>query len=128
MRFFKALTIFAALSVFTGAALAAERSERARRALQIIEEHKNNIIIIDVRTPEEFKEGHLKGAKNIPLNELPWLMDTLDKDKQILLYCRSGRRSHKAESILTEAGFVYLFNAGGLADIQKEQARQEKED
>ena len=76
------------------------------------------VIRLDVRTPEEYAEGHIEGAQNIDV-----LNDTfedkvcalLPKDKVIALYCRSGRRSKKAAGILTAKGFhVVELNTGYL--------------
>lgn len=110
---FKKLAIFAALSVFAGAAIAAEGAIRVSKALDIIEKNKD-VVILDVRTVEEFQTEHYDKAKNIPLSELPWQMDTMDKESQIVVYCHSGRRSAEAKRILDEAGFKNVLNAGGL--------------
>jgi len=77
---------------------------------------------IDVRTAEEFSEGHLEGAVNIPFDEIVEKIDSVasDKNAEIYLYCRSGRRASKAKLALEEAGFTHVRNIGGLEDAQKE--------
>jgi len=71
-------------------------------------------VILDVRTPEEFTGplGHLKGARLIPVQELERRISELeaDKDKKILVVCRSGGRSAKASGILARHGFTNVVN------------------
>ena len=61
--------------------------------------------LVDVRSPMEFANGSLTGAKNIPLNGLPNFLDELPKDKPVLLYCVSGARSGAAQRYLAQAGY-----------------------
>ena len=91
-----------------------------------IEELKNliktnkKIILLDVRSPQEYKEGYLKGAINIPLYELEECCDCKLKDRQktIIVYCQSGIRSRKAVNILKNSGFKNLYHLkGGLDEI-----------
>lgn len=75
-------------------------------------------LILDVRTPEEYKEGHVPGAVNIPFDEVPNRLDdilkiTVDKNAPIAVYCRSGRRAHKALTSLKKSGFHQLFHLEG---------------
>lgn len=75
---------------------------------------KNNAILIDVRTPEEYEEKHLPGAINIPIYEVENIENQIsDKDTVILLYCKTGKRSKIVKSILLQNGYknVYTFNA-----------------
>lgn len=72
-------------------------------------------ILVDVRSADEFENGHLPGAINMPLGLL-WLQKRqLPAGRRILLCCNSGRRSAAAASLLTSAGFAAVFIAGGLA-------------
>lgn len=72
----------------------------------------NGAIIVDVRTPEEFREGTIKGAKNIPLNTIGAQAETLLKTgKPIITVCRSGARSGMAASQLKKAG-IEVYNGG----------------
>lgn len=77
-------------------------------------------IVIDVRTPEEFASGHVDGAINIPYDtikpNLPALTK-IGKDANILLYCRSGRRSGIAMQSLGQLGYRNLQNGGGLDSL-----------
>jgi rhodanese-related sulfurtransferase len=65
-----------------------------------------NLQLIDVRTPDEFAEGHLAGAKLIPVQEIEKRLSEIDKQKPVLLYCRSGHRSGNALKILDEHGYA----------------------
>lgn len=78
---------------------------------QLLSESKD-ILILDVRTPEEVAEGKLPGAINIPLNKLSTEVDEiLDyQDKDVLVYCRAGHRSVTACMMLEHVGFDRLYN------------------
>lgn len=71
-------------------------------------------LLVDVRTPEEFASGHIPGAVNIALQTLPQQMETLPKDRPIVLYCRSGARSSTAAKMLAQRGFDNIHDLGGL--------------
>lgn len=83
--------------------------------------NKNNqIILLDVRSPQEYREGYLSGAINIPLYELEICASCKlkEKDKTIIVYCQSGIRSKKAIKILNKNGFKNLYHLkGGLDSI-----------
>ena len=78
-------------------------------------------IFIDVREPIEFQMGHVDGAINIPPFDLmagaPQLAN-VDKDTELIIYCKSGSRSHMAMQILSQLGFTNMIN-GGNADLVK---------
>jgi len=76
-------------------------------------ESSSNLLVVDVRTPQEYMQGHLKGAINIPLSDLSLRMGELEKDRPILVYCQTGYRSAQASSILVKAGFVKIYNLEG---------------
>lgn len=72
--------------------------------------------LVDVRTPEEYGNGHIAGALNIPLHELNARLNELgSKEQAIVLYCRSGNRSGQAVSLLKEAGFTAVYNLGAMS-------------
>lgn len=72
--------------------------------------------LVDVRTPEEFAAGHLPGAVNIPVDELPRRFGELGSpEKPLVLYCRSGARSGRARSFLLERGFQQVLNLGPMS-------------
>jgi thioredoxin len=73
---------------------------------------KSNPLVLDVRTPQEYYSGHLPGAKLIPLQQLMERLPEIEgyKDKDILVYCRSGNRSTVAGEILIEKGFKKVYH------------------
>lgn len=73
-------------------------------------------VVIDVRTPEEFAEGHLDGAVNISLLSGTFAQDvaTLDRDADYVVYCRSGNRSAEAKKLMEAAGFTSVHDAGSV--------------
>ena len=80
----------------------------------------NQNVIIDVRSPQEFANGHLEGAYNIPLDQLPLTIHSIEgltKSSEILLYCQSGMRSAAACSILSQMGFERARNGGSIATL-----------
>ena len=89
---------------------------------QVLLEDDQNVTLLDVRTIEEFKEGHLRSAKLIPLSVLEKNLDKLksDKNKKIIVYCRSGNRSVSASRILEKRGFVPLNVKGGIIGFIRE--------
>jgi phage shock protein E len=82
-------------------------------------ETTDNHILLDVRTPEEFNEGHIAGAVNIPVQELTQRLSEVPDDKEIIVYCRSGNRSATASNILLENGFSAIYDMGGIIAWQQ---------
>ncbi|MGB7202952.1 MAG: rhodanese-like domain-containing protein [Pyrinomonadaceae bacterium] len=74
---------------------------------------------IDVRTPEEFAEGHANRARNIPLDTLMANLDKLEKNEPVYLICRSGSRSKKAAQILVDNGFPQAISIAGGTEAWK---------
>lgn len=71
--------------------------------------------LIDVRTPQEYGAGHIEGAINIPVSQVEArLAEFGDKGAPIVVYCRSGARSGRAQSMLKTAGFTKVYNLGGM--------------
>ncbi|MCA1058642.1 rhodanese-like domain-containing protein [Rossellomorea aquimaris] len=68
---------------------------------------------IDVRTPGEYKNNHIKQFKNMPLNSLPKNDQSLSKDKEIIVICQSGMRSANACKVLEKKGFTSITNVRG---------------
>jgi len=70
-------------------------------------------ILIDVRTPGEYRDGHIPDVANIPLNELEKRMGEVPKDKKVVLICRTGNRSAEGTRLLRGKGFTNVFNSTG---------------
>jgi len=77
--------------------------------------NKPDLVIIDVRTPEEIAEGHIDGAIGIDVkaDDFKEKVSILKKDKEYLVYCRSGRRSVIASQIMVDQGFKHVTNMEG---------------
>ena len=70
-------------------------------------------ILIDVRTPAEYRDGHIPGVANIPLDELEKRMGEVPKDKKVVLICRTGNRSAQGTKLLRSKGFSNVYNSTG---------------
>ena len=83
----------------------------------VAEYHKTpGAILLDVRTPQEYREGHIPGSKNVPLQQLDKI-SSVAKNKEIPLfvYCYSGSRSRQATGMLQQMGYTNVNNIGGIA-------------
>ncbi len=91
--------------------------EVAKQAWPMIE---NGALLIDVRTKEEFDAGHIEGAINIPYQETNALIKAIGTDKQrpVVVYCRSGKRAGKAKAELDKHGYTHIFNATGYEALK----------
>ena len=78
-----------------------------------LEMSKAGAVLIDVRTPAEVAEGMAPGAINIPLQEIEQRLSEFPKDKDLLIFCRSGKRSMAASNFLIENGYDKVFNVVG---------------
>ncbi len=76
------------------------------------------LLVLDVRTAEEYEELHIPGAVLLPLDEIETSYEEMlpEKEQVILVYCRSGRRSKIASEFLTEAGYTNILEFGGIID------------
>ena len=108
--------LFSFAMMFTVACYSATSETRDTITAEVLLAIEHEALIVDVRTPEEFADGHYPGAINIPhetildgLNQLGVTQVT-----PVILYCRSGSRSGQAEQALREKGFTEATNAGGL--------------
>jgi phage shock protein E len=102
-----ALVSTAALSDDASTVTGAQLEERIR--------NQDDILILDVRTPEEFASGHVPGARNIPHDQLPSrIAEIVDsKDREVIVYCRSGKRAALAQEVLAEKGFQQITHLEG---------------
>ncbi|WP_067730836.1 rhodanese-like domain-containing protein [Oceanobacillus damuensis] len=81
---------------------------------------KDNIVVIDVREDEEVAQGKIKNAKHIPLGSIPEAAPDLDKNKDYIMVCRSGKRSMNASEYLSEQGFKVINMKGGMLEWEGE--------
>lgn len=95
----------------------------AKTALEMLETD-NNVSLLDVRTIQEYKEGHLEDATLIPLQVLAQNLSKLEskKKRKIIVYCRSGNRSIAASRILDKHGFTPLNVKGGILKLVRQGA------
>ena len=85
---------------------------------QGVQEFKNaaDAVLLDVRSPQEYREGHIPGSQNVPLQQLDKVEEvTENKDTVLYVYCRSGARSRQAVSLLKHMGYTNVHNIGGIA-------------
>ena len=78
-----------------------------------VQMHEAGALYVDVRNPPELKDGFAQSAVNIPLGELKERFGELPKDKDLLVYCRSGRRSEIATKFLMDQGYTRVYNVLG---------------
>ena len=75
-----------------------------------------NAVLLDVRTPQEYGEGHIPGSKNVPLQTLDKISSVADnKNIPLFVYCYSGGRSRQAAAVLGQMGYTNVRNIGGIA-------------
>ena len=90
-------------------------------AVKMMKDEKN-YIILDARRPDEFAEGHIPEAINVPNEEIGTtdIAELPDKSQLILVYCRSGRRSKEASEKLVKLGYTNIVEFGGILDWKGE--------
>lgn len=74
-------------------------------------------LVVDVRTVNEYKNGHIKGSLNIPLSDIGAAMSWLIKDVPIIVVCESGSRSAEAKNILEVNGYKKVYNGGSWSNL-----------
>ena len=76
---------------------------------------REGALLLDVRTPQEYREGHIPGSKNVPLQQLDKISSVADnKNIPLFVYCYSGGRSRQAASMLQYMGYSNVQNIGGI--------------
>lgn len=80
------------------------------------------ILLVDVRQPEEFASGHIDSAINIPLGDVESQLETFEvfREKKIILYCNTGNRSGQAAQLLIKNGYEKIYNADGVKEYEYE--------
>jgi rhodanese-related sulfurtransferase len=122
VEFFKENVLLIGLAIGSGVALLfplLNRSAAGSTLLTVTEAvmlmSRKQVVVLDVREPDEFKQGHLQGARNIPLSELATRVAELEKfkDKPVLLVCERGNRTRAAVKVLREKQFSALHQLKG---------------
>jgi len=90
-----------------------EDLKKARKAVE------SGALIVDVRTPQEFKEKHIADARNLPIEKIMKGDINLPKDKEIVLYCRTGRRSSLSAKVLKEKGWI-VYDVATQSDWERD--------
>ncbi|MBQ2945342.1 MAG: rhodanese-like domain-containing protein [Clostridia bacterium] len=88
---------------------------------QGVNEYKNSTgaVLLDVRTPQEYSEGHIPQSKNVPLQTLDKIRNIVDnKDTELFVYCYSGARSRQAAAMLEQMGYTNVKNIGGISSYR----------
>jgi len=93
----------------------------SKEAEEVID-NETDVIILDVRTQDEYNSGHIKDSILIPVDDLEKNAEAKleDKNKKILIYCRSGNRSNTAAKILASMGYTQVYDFGGINSWQGE--------
>ena len=85
-----------------------------------MKKYSKNTTFLDVRTPSEFREGHIPNAINIPLDQVQTRIQEINSmPPPIVIYCRSGNRSELALTLLKQKGVHNVLNGGGIEDLKR---------
>ena len=117
-----ALFLSCAVAAVCGCACGnAENNSDGTQAEQSAPIDMTGVILLDVRSPEEYASGYLQGALNIPHDRIGAEITAVapDKSTQVILYCRSGRRANTALETMRAMGYTNVSNYGGLEDAQE---------
>ncbi len=115
-------TVLSALALLlagcSSGATAASGLLQPREAVDLLAD-RPELVVIDVRTPDEFATGHLADAQLIDIQGAAFRSEigALDRDEPYFVYCRSGNRSAQAIAVMEELGFVEVVDGGGLAEL-----------
>lgn len=92
-------------------------------ATQAWEMISDGALVVDVRSAEEYADGHIEGAINIPHTQIDRIAELIGGDlaRPVVVYCRSGNRSGQAEAALKKRGYTGVFNGTGLEALQATQ-------
>lgn len=114
IKIFGIILLIAAVLIIMIAGSKTHKSYETISSEEAFKMMNDDTIILDVRTNEEYNNGHIKNALNIPLDDIINEKIDIDKNKTILVYCQSGNRSQKASSKLVSLGYEKIYNFGGI--------------
>lgn len=112
------LLLFLALGLATAAPSAIRLPPKVgeKALVELLADKASKVLLLDVRTPQEYAEGHIPGAALIPYDELAAKFKEADKERPIVVYCRSGRRSAIAADTLKGMGYTNVSDFGGYTN------------
>ncbi len=112
------LLLIGLLLLGTGCGISKPYREMSMQKASEWMEKESGYLLVDVRTAEEYEEGHIPGAILLPIEEIrEGKLDTLpDHDQTLLVYCRTGRRAEDAAAILVKEGYSNVYAIGGIFD------------
>lgn len=117
MKFFIDNIWLILIALVSGGALLWPSLSRSKHTLSTLQAtqllNKGKVSVVDVRTPDEFKAGHLRQSRNIPLDQLSARSGELDKAAPVLVVCGVGTRAARAAGQLRRAGFDKVYVLGG---------------
>ena len=118
LPFILSLTLLSSCGT-SGSSSSGYRQISMDEAVKMMKDEKN-YIILDVRRPDEYADGHIPGAINVPNEEIGTaeITELPDKSQLILVYCRSGRRSKEASEKLVKLGYTNIVEFGGIQDYE----------
>jgi len=118
----KRTSLFLSLTFLFGTLLmlgTAQPSQAQQTQTNLKEIIHNGALLVDVRTPEEFAEGHVKGSVNIPVDQIQQNLKRFQTKSPIVVFCRSGNRSARAKSMLEQNGINQVYNGGTWMDVDQ---------
>lgn len=132
MKVFR-IFLLGALVVLSPLEMIAQKVAREAQVITVEElirhvEDSSGFLLLDVRTKEEYEEGHIPGAKNIDFLSDDFLIqvEQLPKDQSVYIYCRSGNRSARAADLMRKAGFRQLYDLqGGYLKWEEEKLKKQ---
>ena len=92
-------------------------SVTAQEAWTRLSEKGSKAVLVDVREPHEYRSGHARGAKNIPLSQIQQRVNEVPRDRDVFLICQSGHRSMQAANFLHQQGLDKITNVNGGTSI-----------
>jgi len=85
--------------------------------MELLAQYKTqpNALLLDVRQPDEYRQGHIPGARNVPMQKLrDFMLEVTDRQTPLYVYCLSGGRAGLAVKALKGVGFTLVYNLGGI--------------
>lgn len=111
--------IFFLIALFTLVTCCTQKPETSKQPTELQKVLAQKPFLVDVRTPEEFNAGSVKGAVNIPLPEVENQISQFQNKGTIVVFCRSGKRSGQAKAILESKGIKNVTNGGPWQDVEE---------